>query len=73
MGYVWLAIQILTAVPDLIRAWREIKKLVDEDEKQSAKVAVGEITRELKTTGDAKKFKQNLVAFRAEIKSLPRV
>lgn len=69
MGYVWLAIQIITAIPDLIRAYREIKKLVDENEKDAAKEAVREITRELKVTGDAKRFKENLVAIRTEIKT----
>lgn len=72
MSYIVILIQIVSAIPDLIRAYREIKKIAD-GEKEGAKLAMREITAELKQTGDAKRFKENLLAFRSELSNLPRV
>jgi hypothetical protein len=72
MSYVFILIQIISAIPDLIRAYREIKKIADE-EKEGAKLAMREITTEFKQTGDAKRFKENLLSFRSELSNLPRV
>lgn len=72
MSYIIFVVQLLAAVPELIRAYREIKKLLDDDQKEIAHQAIEDAKVDFICSHDAKRFKEDLRLIRKEISSVTR-
>lgn len=67
MAYFTIILQIIAAIPELIKVYREIKKLVDDTQKEDAKVAVKAAVSDFMVKGDAKQLKADIASIRAEM------